>query len=322
MQKKERKAVSGFILFLTVMVFLQYLAIPAMAMYHEVYKWDGLNWILVTDSKATVFSEGEDAQQFRFSPLDSGSSVYHSSRAGNPGQFLIENVVQVHSFSNNCFSMHSFSNNSNNCFSNWHCHCSCCYHPWIEVWISESELIWDVFKPGCFMGKAFVIGVKSYFPVQILFGSGTIKIPGGFDLKNHTLIWKDWTRPTTEEYMMENMERKDSLFSNKNKEGTPPDTININYWWYFADEKPDLHEWNPAAEPVPVENNVGPNPDQWKRASDMNSQVITIRNTNVWRCKNVQKWKYLTFFENIKVENSDSEGKYFEQFSITVAPTL
>jgi len=304
------------------MVFLQYLAIPAMAMYHEVYKWDGLNWILVTDGKATVFSEGEDAQQFRFSPLDSGSSVYHSSRAGNPGQFLIENVVQLHSFSNNCFSMHSFSNNSNNCFSNWHCHCSCCYHPWIEVWISESELIWDVFKPGCFMGKAFVIGVKFYFPVQILFGSGTIKIPGGFDLKNHTLIWKDWTRPATGEYMMENMERKDSLFSNKNKEGTPPDTIDISYWWYFADEKPDLYEWNPAAEPVPVENNVGPNPDQWKRASDVNSQVITIRNTNVWRCKNVQKWKYLTFFENIKVENSDSEGKYFEQFSITVAPTL
>ena len=74
----QRRAVSGFILFLTVMVFLQYLAIPAMAMYHEVYKWDGLNWILVTDGKATVFSEGEDAQQLRFSPLDSGSSVYLS----------------------------------------------------------------------------------------------------------------------------------------------------------------------------------------------------------------------------------------------------
>lgn len=166
MQRKERKAVSGFILFLTVMVFLQYLAIPAMAMYHEVYKWDGLNWTLVTDGKATVFSEGEDAQQLRFSPLDSGSSVYHSSKAGNPGQFLIENVVQVH----------SLSNNSNDCFSNWHCHCNCCYHPWIEVWISESELIWDVFKPGCFMGKAFIIGVKSYFPVQILFGLSLIHI--------------------------------------------------------------------------------------------------------------------------------------------------
>ena len=309
MQRKERKAVSGFILFLTVMVFLQYLAIPAMAMYHEVYKWDGLNWTLVTDGKATVFSEGEDAQQLRFSPLDSGSSVYHSSKAGDPGQFLIENVVQVHSFS-----MHSFSNNSNNCFSNWHCHCNCCYHPWIEVWISESELIWDVFKPGCFMGKAFIIGVKSYFPVQILFGSGTIKIPGGFDLRNHTFIWKDWTRPTTGEYMMENMERKDSLFSNKNEEGSPPDTIDINYWWCFADERPDLYEWNRAAEPVPVENNVGPNPDQWKRASDMNGQVIAIPDIDVW--------KYLAFFENIKVENSDSEGKYFEQFSITVAPTL
>jgi len=113
---------------------------------------------------------------------------------------------------------------------------------------------------------------------------------------------------------MENMERKDSLFSNKNEEGTSPDTIDINYWWCFADERPDLYEWNSAAEPVPVENNVGPNPDQWKRASDMNGQVITIPDIDVW--------KYLAFFENIKVENSDSEGKYFEQFSITVAPTL
>jgi len=63
-----------------------------------------------------------------------------------------------------------------------------------------------------------------------------------------------------------------------------------------------------------LENNVGPNPDQWKRASDMNGQVIAIPDIDVW--------KYLAFFENIKVENSDSEGKYFEQFSITVAPTL
>jgi len=288
---RKKRAVNKLILllFVFIIVSLQYLAIAATAKSHKVYRWDGTNWIIATNEQATMFSENEDYQRFRFFSSGSlGSSVYHSPRAGNPGQFLIENVVQVHSFSNNCFSNR-------------------CYNPSIEVWISESELIWDVFKPGCFMGKAFVVGVKSYFPVQILFGSGTIKIPGGFDLKNHTLIWKDWTKPATEAYMVENMERKDSLFSNKNKEGTPPDTININYWWCFADEEPDLHNWNPTTEPVPVENNVGPNPDQWKRASDMNSQVITIRNTNVWRCKNVQKWKYLTFFENI---------------SITVAPTL
>jgi len=275
--------VKKIILTLIVIGSLLHLALPAMAMYHEVYKWDGLNWVLVTDDKATMFSEKEDNQQYRFFPSGTpGSSVYLSPQTGNPCQFSIENEVKLH-------------------FSSTH-------NP--EVWFSETELIWDIFKPGCFMGKAFIIGIKSHYPVQILFGSGTIQIPDSSDPATGTT---DWTIPHSEEYMVEDMERKGSLL-NKNQEGTPPDTININYWWYEADEIPALHIWDSATEPVPEQDNVGPNPDQWKQASDMNGRVIIIRDIDVW--------KYLVFFENLKVESSASEGKYFEQFSITVAPAI
>lgn len=267
------------------------LAVVAGAVYHEVYKWNGVNWVVATNEQATMFSESEDSQEFRFSSSGSPSfPVYLSPDPGNLGQFLLENVVQVHS--------------SSHCFPN----------PWIEVWISETELIWDVFKPGSFMAKAFIIGVKAHGPVQVLFGSGTIKIPDSFDPAAHTVIWKDWTKPAIEENTVEDIERAGSLLSNKNEEGTPLDAININYWWYVAGEKPDLHRWDSTVEPpVPAQSNIGPNPDQWKQASDMNGRVIIIRDIGVW--------KYLVFFENLKVESSDSEGKYFEQFSISIAPT-
>ena len=261
------------------------LAAPAMAVYNEVYRWDGVDWILATNQQATMFSEGEDSQQFRFSSSGCpGSAVYLPPKAGNPCQFLITNVV------------HYFPN------------------PWIEVWISETELIWDVFKPGSFMAEAFIIGVKSHAAVQILFGSGTIRVPDSFDPENSTVIWKDWTKPAIEEHMVEDIERRRSLLPNKNQEGTPPDTIDISYWWHVADEKPDLHIWDSPTEPIPAQSNVGLGPDQWKRASDMNGRVIVIEDIDVW--------KYLVFFENLKVESAASEGKYFEQFSISVAPTL
>jgi len=259
-----------------------------MAVYNEVYRWDGVKWVVATSEQATMFSESEDSQQFRFSASGSpGSPVYLSPKAGNPCQFLIENVV------------HYWPN------------------PWIEVWISETKLTWDVFKPGSFMAEAFIIGVKSHAPVQMLFGSGTIQVPDGFDPAEGTVLWKDWTKPATEEHMVEDKERTGSLLSNKsnkNEGNSSPDTIDISYWWYVAHEEPDHHVWDSTIELVPGQNNVGPGLNRWKRASDMNGRVIIIRDINVWR--------YLVFFENLKVESGASEGKYFEQFSISIAPTL
>ena len=282
MHGRERKK---FLISLIVTGLVLYSTAAAKAMYHEVYRWDGISWILATNEQATVFSEGEDFQQFRFSsPGSPDSPVYHPPEAGNPCQFVIENVVQ------------------------------CWPNPWIEVWISETELTWDIFKPGCFMGKAFIIGVKSHAPVQILFGSGTIKVPDSFDSENSTVIWKDWTKSATEEHMVEDKARTGSLLSHKNQEGTRTDAIDVGYWWYTADRKRDLHIWDSAIEPVPRQSNVGPDPDQWKQASDMNGRVIIMRDIDVW--------KYLVFFENLKVESGALEGKYFEQFSISIAPTL
>lgn len=282
---EEREMAKKIVVALIAGGWLLHVATAATGIYHEVYRWDGVNWVVATSEQATMFSKTEDSQQFRFFSSGSpGSPVYLSPKAGNPCQFLIENVV------------HHWPN------------------PWIEVWISETKLIWDVFKPGCFMGKAFIIGVKSHARVQILFGSGTIQVPGSFDPAAGTVIWQDWTKSAIEEHMVEDKERAGSLLSNKNQEGTPPDTIDISYWWYVAHEEPDHHVWDSTIELVPGQNNVGPGPNRWKRASDMNGRVIIIRDINVWR--------YLVFFENLKVESSASEGKYFEQFSISIAPTL
>lgn len=72
-----------------------YLAATAMAVYNEVYTWEVAGWVLATTEQARLFCESEDSQQFRFSSSGSpGTSVYASPKAGNPCQFLIENVVR------------------------------------------------------------------------------------------------------------------------------------------------------------------------------------------------------------------------------------
>ena len=269
------------VLCLAVIASLLHSATAAVAqMYHYVYKWDETTntWTLASSKEATIYSERQKHGQFRFSSSGfPGFGRYIPPEAEDPLQVFIKNIV------------HYFPN------------------PWIDLWISETKLNWDVFKPGRFMAKAFTIGVKSHAPVQILFGSGIISVPTGFDPTTSTAIWGDFTKPADKEHMVESKERIGSLVGDKNKDGTPPDVIDVNWWWYIADEKPDPHFWNPDTEPVP-------SPGQWKRVEDMNGYVITIRDINVW--------KYLVFFEDLKVESYDSEGKYFEQFSITVAPTL
>ncbi|HHF53244.1 MAG TPA: hypothetical protein ENL43_02630 [candidate division WOR-3 bacterium] len=277
--------------------------------------WAMYNEYQVQFRKAKLRSENPDFKQYRFSSSRlAGTSGYFNPKVGNPGQFLIRNVVNYYGHSNNPGNPDSGFNDPDppdNPRNN-----STAGGLWIRAWISETELFWDVFKPGSYMGKVFTIGVESNGPVQILLGSGTIQIPYFDPATGNIAWWGPWQQPsTTSENIVEDKKRIKSLLGDKNNRGTPPDNINICYWWYESSEMPDPIEWDQAKESVPSEDNVGIAPDQWKRASDMNGQVLFIRD-------GYEEGRYLTFFENIKVERSDSEGEYIEQFSICIAPSL
>jgi len=276
--------------------------------------WAMYNEYQVQFLKAKLCSENPDFKRYRFSSSRlAGTSRYFNPKADNPSQFSIRNVVNYYGNSNN-------PNNSDSNFNDPDPPNNPRNNPtagglWIKAWISETELFWDVFRPGSYMGKVFIIGIESNGSVQLLLGSGIIQIPYFDPATGNIAGWGPWQQPSTPENMVEDKKRIKSLLADKNNRGTPPDTININYWWYESSEKPDPVEWDKAKESVPSQDNVGVAPDQWKRASDMNGQVLFIRD-------GYEEGRYLTFFENIKVERSDSEGEYVEEFSICIAPGL
>jgi len=75
---------------------LLYLAAGATGAEHEVYRWNGVGWILATDEQATMSSTGGESQQYRFFSSGSvGSSGYDLPEPGSPSRFVIQNIVRL-----------------------------------------------------------------------------------------------------------------------------------------------------------------------------------------------------------------------------------
>jgi hypothetical protein len=63
--------------------------------------------------------------------------------------------------------------------------------PWMDFDVFERDVHWDIFKPGCFMGKTFQVFMRANTPIQILFGCGTMLFPIGFDPDLNEIVWDD-----------------------------------------------------------------------------------------------------------------------------------
>ena len=107
--------------------------------YHEVYKYDYATgmWVLTEDCE--MFSQDSDSDTYRWESAEGVGPCYPTYVEPTPEppvQFDILN--HVHLF------------------------------PWIEAHISETHLTWDIFMPGDYMAKTFIIQLQANCPVQIM----------------------------------------------------------------------------------------------------------------------------------------------------------
>lgn len=272
---------------LTVAVFLVGLAVPALADpgpgYHEVYKLnDPLpGWNLTDDCE--MFSEESDSDQYRWESaegVEPGDPIYVEPTPEAPVQFDIMN--HAHLF------------------------------PWIDAHITETHLTWDIFKPGDYMAKTFIVQLKANCDVLIHLGGGTWDIPVEFvdGKKNGHILFGPFTKDGDDELMGDKL-REYSLLC-KGSPGTPDDEIEVRWWCYVAyGPKP------PSDEITADEFAMMPPKDQWKLARDSNCTSIIIPDSENLHLHNNT---HVVFFEDLDVEQCDSEGKYVDLFAITITP--
>ena len=296
----------------TMAVFVVGLALPAAAAipdpacgpngYHEVYEfdWEARTWKPINPllRYCEMFSKLSNIEQYRFESNPAAticSPDYLNPEAEDPLQKTIVN--RLHLF------------------------------PWIDIHFNQTELIWDVFKPGNYMAKAFIIGLAANCAVHIHFGSGTFDVPDvlvdGQD--NGHIKFREETKPEELAVMIGDKEREYSLLS-KESPGTPEDVIDVMWWWVqgSVEDWDEPHKMTADGEQhpykVPDKDNVvdsphGPFPEGWVPADKMNCDYTVLKDSD-----KLHDAKYIVFYECIEVEPCDSEGKYLDEFVITIFP--
>lgn len=279
---------------LTIVAFLVGLAAPALAdnaveergVYHEVYKYDSVEgWGLTRE--AEMYSKISASGDYRWEshPLAwPGKIRYMNPTPEPPVQFDIYNYVHL--------------------------------FPWIEAHITETHLTWDIFKPGDYMAKAFILQFQANCPVLVHLGEGTWWIPSYFvgGPQNGHIMPGPFTKKGPD-VKIEDKPRKYGLLRDpegkeKNPAGTPTDAIEVRYWYQIVlGDKPS--EWKIS----PEELKALPPKDQWIPAVGANSRSLIFPDTDMLHEPN----KYhVVFYEDLLVEKCDSEGKYLDVFAITI----
>jgi len=302
-----KKKMKKLLVALTMVIFVIGLVLPTVALeppaiddgYHEVYEYDyaaGV-WVPINAIQRVVemFTQGSQIEQYRWES-DPAAQVcqgpYFPPEPEDP--------------------------ESNNLFVKNYVH----YFPWIEMHIVNNELVWDVFKPGDYMAKAFMVGLQANCPVLIHFGSGAFPAPTGFEFdptnKDGHILFGDKEIDDTPENAVEDKEWLYSML-NKGSEGTPPDVIDVMWWWVQGTQA-DWDDPHYMTNAVPAKDNVvpsphGPFPTGWVRAPEMNCDYTIVPDT-----EELHEGKYIIFYEDINIETCDSEGKYFDEFVITIVP--
>ena len=280
------------IVILTMMVFLVGLIITPLvnAAYHQVYAWDDETcaWREASHVEAEMYSEESDGDVYQWQSAegaDPGTTPYQEPEPHAPIQFHITNHAHV--------------------------------FPWIDAEITETHLTWDIFQPGDYMAKTFILSFMANCPVQVHLGSGTWEIPATFvgGKENGHIEMDEFTKPATGPVADVEIGKKVRQYSllckDEEVSGTPPDEIDVRYWWYIArGSMPDTTYISDEefADMPPKED--------WRRAERLNCKSITIRDSK----KLHEGGVHLVFFEDLEVEACDSEGKYVDLFAITITP--
>jgi hypothetical protein len=179
--------------------------------------------------------------------------------------------------------------------------------PWIDFNVYERNVHWDIFKPGCYLGKSFQVFMAANTPIQVLFGAGVLVFPIGFDPELNEIVWDEDTFgvPLTDKIRIK------SILGKIDNPGTPPDEIQECMWWYEADERPDPHRITP--DEMAVLPLCG-SPD-WFCVDELNGMRWVRADT-----EDLHTGRWVQFFENLQVETCDSEGKYYKEIYMTVCP--
>ena len=270
---------------LTLVAFLLGLAVPALAAYHQVYTPDGNgSWRTAGHTECEMFSEDSDGDVYAWQSAEGaevGSEPYKNPTVHGPIQFDIINHAHV--------------------------------FPWIDADITETHLTWDIFQPGDYMAKTFIIQLRANCPVQIHLGGGTWDVPTEFvgGKENGHILPGPFTKEGDDEMIGDKI-REYSLLGKDEISGTPPDEIEVRYYWYTAyGEKPDTSTISDEefADMPPKED--------WPLGRDLNCESITILDTEELH---EEGQTHIVFFEDLDVEACDSEGKYVDLFAITITP--
>ena len=269
------------------------LGIPALAAYHQVYTPDGngtsngngnSGWRIAGHTECEMFSEDSDGDVYQWQSAEGaevGSGSYMEPTVHGPIQFDIINHAHV--------------------------------FPWIDADITETHLTWDIFQPGDYMAKTFIIQLRANCPVQIHLGGGTWDVPAEFvgGKENGHILPGPFTKEGDDEMIGDKI-REYSLLGKDEISGTPPDEIEVRYYWYTAyGEKPDTSTISDEefADMPPKED--------WRLGRDLNCESITIPDTEELH---EEGQTHIVFFEDLDVEACDSEGKYVDLFAITITP--
>jgi len=178
--------------------------------------------------------------------------------------------------------------------------------PWIDFNVYEKDIHWDLFKPGAYMGKTFQVFMRANTPIQILFGCGTMEYPIGFDPVANEIIWDvdDFGACLTDKIRLHSI-------LNKEENSSVGDEIEEYLWWYEALERPDPHLIGPDELAM-----VPPYGDpDWHPAPRLNGMAWIYPDSDELH----EGW-WVQFFEHLKVDLCDSEGKYYKEIHLTVAP--
>ena len=162
------------------------------------------------------------------------------------------------------------------------------------------------------MAKTFIIQLKANCDVLVHLGGGTWDIPSEFvgGKENGHILFGPITKDDPDD-LHECKWREYSLLC-KDSPGTPDDKIDVSWWWRVTHGfKPPAHEITDA------EFADMPPKEEWIGCTDLNSQRIVVKDSEELH---IHENTHITFFEDLLVEQCDSEGKYVDVFAVTVTP--
>ena len=168
-------------------------------------------------------------------------------------------------------------------------------YPWVKVSISETELIWDIFKPGRYMSLGPVLRIASNVAVTILYGTGSSHSALGPAVRMSSLLSKSSSR------------------------------------WSVSDDEIRLWAtclWGTPSHPHAGDPRLVPPPDHISNnPEDLFSYWINFIHLDGYQMRvpeseELRKGIAFSCYNMINVDPCNSEGNYLEQFVITISAEL